>query len=267
MTSKNRRMATRIVCAALSLSVFCLLPAYAQSVPRGEAKQTQPAVRIVYLIPSDRSQRQDYELAIKKAIENVQVWYLLQMSGKTFGLSKPVVEALYTNHPANFYATNPVGSDAPFWFFFNAVADGFALTGGEFDDPKYRWVFYLDADPACGQLGGGAAAGVALLPANDLRGLVGEANIPPCSFEPPDTHGVCRWVGGLGHELGHTFGLPHPDPCPGGASDDALMCVGYIIYPFTYLLPTDRTILDASPFFLPSRRHAPDLRHLECKER
>jgi cold shock protein len=52
------------------------------------------------------------------------------------------------------------------------LADGFALTGGRFFDPENRWIFYLDADPACGQITGGTS-GVALLPANDLRGSPG----------------------------------------------------------------------------------------------
>jgi len=66
--------------------------------------------------------------------------------------------------------------------------------------------------------------------------------------------GVCRWVGGLGHELGHTFDLAHPIPCPGGSADGALMCLGYITYPDTYLLPEDKEILEASPFFVRLRR-------------
>lgn len=225
-----------------------------------------PVVRVVYLIPSDRSYRREYAEALEQAIENVRTWHQLEMGGKTFALPKAVVEVVNSGHPAEWYSTSAAGSDASLWFWYNATADGFALTGGRWDDPSARWLYYIDADQACGQLTG-AAAGVALFPANDLRGLVGETNMPPCSIDPPDSRGYCRWVGGLGHELGHTFGLPHPIPCPGGSSDDALMCLGYGIYPDTYLLPQDKTTLDASPFFLPFKLNPAEVRKFDCVQR
>jgi hypothetical protein len=71
-------------------------------------------------------------------------------------------------------------------------------------------------------------------------------------------------MGGLAHELGHTFGLPHPVPCPGGSSDSAEMCLGYITYPNTYLLPADKAILDASPFLSPLTVNPNQIRHGDC---
>lgn len=198
-----------------------------------------PEVRMVYLVPADRPFRPDYAIAMENAIRHVQVWYHEEMDGKTFNLHKRVVEVYRTPHTAQYYATNPAGSFPNLWFFFNAIADAFALTGGIFDDPNNRWIFYLDADTACGQLVG-AALGVALVPANDLRGLVGEENVPACVGEPPDVAGLCRWVGGLAHLLGLTFGLPHPDPCPGGSADNTLMCLGYITYPMPACFPKIR---------------------------
>ncbi len=210
-------------------------------------------VRFVYLVPVDREFRPCYQAAIEKAAEHLQVWLARQMGeGTTFSTNEPIVEVVQTAHPADWYASNAAGANPDLWFWFNALADGFSLTGGEFDDPQYRWVFYLDADPACNQLTG-AAAGVALLPANDLRGLTGQQNVPPCPGQTPDNGGLCRWIGGLGHELGHALGLPHPaacedydpaTPCPA----DALMWTGYAIYPETHLLPEDQTALSASPF-------------------
>ncbi|HEX7423755.1 MAG TPA: hypothetical protein VF311_07700 [Terriglobales bacterium] len=237
----------------LSLGQFFPLQAQ-ESAVRQEARMDAHIVRIVYLVPSDRLFRSEYRRRIKAAIFNVQMWYRGQMgNGETFRLPHPVVKVVHTSHAAAWYETNPVtGADARLWFWFNALADAFSATGAQFYDPNHRWVFYIDADPGCGQVIGSAAS-VALLGANDLRGLTGQPNIPACSWEPPDTGGVCRWVGGLGHELGHTFGLPHPVPCPGGSADDALMCVGYITYPDTYLLPEDKEILEASLFFWPLR--------------
>src|SRR3989454_12081344 len=186
-------------------------------------------------------------------------------NGKTFALPKPVVEVVDTDHTAEWYSENPAGDDRALWFWFNATGDAFALTGAQFDDPNYRWVFYIDADPGCGQATG-AAAGVALLPANGLRGLTGQPNIPPCSGDPPDTNGVCRWVGGLGHELGHTFALPHPVPCPGGSLDGELMCLGYITYPGTFLSDQDKELLNASPFLSPLKLRPLRLKHFGCAD-
>jgi len=214
-----------------------------------------PTVRMIYLVPSDRVIQPGYTAAIESAITQLQIWYRNEMgNGKTFLLHTPMVEIYETPHPASWYAANPAG-DFVVWFWNNALADGFALTGGRFFDPENRWIFYIDADPACGQLTGGTS-GVALLPANDLRGLTGQQNRPPCLGEPPDTAGICRWVGGLGHELGHAFDLPHPAGCEDSdpatfCPSDSLLWLGFREYPDTYLLPEDKVQLNASPFFLP----------------
>ena len=180
-----------------------------------------PVVRVVYLVPADRVVRQDYVESLTAAIGHLQIWYRNAMGdGTTFSLHKPVVEVIQTSEVTSWYSTNPAG-DSIVWFFNNVVTDAFELTGGAFFDPNNIWVFYVDSDPACGQLVG-ATSGVAVLPANDLRGLAGEANVPPCAGQPPDTAGVCRWVGGLGHELGHALGLPHPPAC--ADSDPNTIC-------------------------------------------
>jgi PKD repeat protein len=216
-----------------------------------------PEVRIIYLIPSDKEFRQDYKDAIENAIKDVQTWYHNQMgNGKTFRLHIPIVEVFHTAHPASWYSTHPTGEYKD-WFWDNVLKDGFKLTGGKFNDPNNIWIFYIDADPACRQLGGAGGGGVALLPANDLRGLVGEQNIPACPDESPDNAGVGRWIGGLAHELGHALGLPHPPECEDKdpSNDDnkchSLMYHGYRDYPNTFLLPEDRQKLNQSPFFLP----------------
>jgi hypothetical protein len=227
--------------------------------------QATRVVRVIYLVPADAVVRPDYTDRLTKAIEHLQIWYRNEMgAATTFTLHKPVVEVVQSAQVTAWYSTNPVGDNPDLWFFFNVVADAFALTGGGFFDPNNIWVFYIDSDPACGQLVG-ATSGVAVLPANDLRGLAGEPNIPPCPGQPPDTAGVCRWVGGLGHELGHAFGLPHPPACDDAdpatiCPSDTLLWLGYITYPDTYLLDEDKATLRTSPFFsrLPGRRSLPD---------
>jgi hypothetical protein len=211
-----------------------------------------PEVHVVYLVPADVDVRGDYVQNLRAAITNLQAWYGSALgTGETFTLAHPTVLVYQTEHEARWYATNPLpGVDQSLWFWFNATTEGFAATGGSFSDPDDVWIFYIDAAPACGQLTGGAAS-VALLPVNDLRGLAGEPTIGTCTGEVEPDLGPCRWVGGLGHELGHALGLPHPAGCESGSPDCpifALMWVGYLTYPDAYLTTSDRAILDESVF-------------------
>jgi hypothetical protein len=225
------------------------------------AADSAKEVRVVYLVPSDRTIRQDYVSAIQAAIVHLQAFYQGQLgSGFAFSLHSPIVEVFQTSHAASFYSTGGNATQAGFWT--SVLSDGFALSGGGFNDPSNRWIYYIDADPTCGQVTGGTS-GVALLPANDLRGLTGQPNVPPCVGQPPDLNGPCRWVGGLGHELGHAFGLPHPPGCDQGTCSQfaaqSLMYLGYINYPNTYFLDADKSALLATGFFsVLSPLQAPD---------
>ncbi|NUN95244.1 MAG: PAS domain S-box protein [Candidatus Omnitrophica bacterium] len=209
-------------------------------------------VRFVYLIPTDKVFQPCYEQAIRESALNLQRWYQDQMgNGRTFSLHDPIVEAYGTPHDATYYATHDIGVGATHAFYYNARQDGFDLTGGVSDDPDYCWVFYIDADPACGQTGGAALPSSAVLPANDLRGLTGQAVLPKCPEEVPEDTGPCRWVGGLGHELGHALGLPHPPGCDEELPEcdiDALMAGGFRDYPSTFLRAEEIDQLNLSPF-------------------
>jgi len=227
---------------------------------RAKKGSSGSSVHAVYLVPADKTPRDDYAAAVAEAILELQAFYQEELGtsrskgrkavGATFETFSPTVEVVVTPHDSAYYnANNQAG---PFEFWSRAVGDGFDATGGGFNDPDSVWLYYIDADPACGQAGGGTS-GVAVLPANDLRGLVGQPTVPACIGDSPDTSGVCRWIGGLGHELGHAFGLPHPPGCDAGnCSAEAylsLMFVGYAFYPDTYFLDEDKERLEASPFF------------------
>jgi hypothetical protein len=252
--------------ACIILAALAMLLASTSTAAAKDGRTKNPrVVRVIYVVPADAPVRDYYADRLRKAAEHLQIWYRNEVGdATTFTLHKPVVEVVQSSQVTSWYSTNPAGDNPDLWFFFNVVADAFALTGGGFFDPDNIWVFYVDSDPACGQQVG-ATSGVAVLPANDLRGLAGEPNIPPCPGQLPDTAGVCRWVGGLGHELGHAFGLPHPPACEDSdpatiCPSDALLWLGYITYPNTYLLVGDKMTLRANPFFsrLPGRRSLPD---------
>ena len=253
------------VAAAVTGMALAVMPPAHGSLDAQLAKQVpRPVVRVVYLVPEDRPVREDYVQPIAAAIAHVQIWLRNALNGRTtFRLNKRPVDVVRLPHDAAWYSTTPNG-EYRYAFWFNVLQDAFALTGGGFSDPDNIWIFYIDADPGCGQIIG-AAAGVALVGANDLRGLAGEENVPACPEDPPDTAGVCRWVGGLGHELGHALGLPHPAPCdipdPDLACpDDALMWLGYRTYPDALLLESEAAILRESRFIseVPGRRSVPD---------
>ncbi|MGH7233618.1 MAG: hypothetical protein ACREJU_19990 [Nitrospiraceae bacterium] len=180
------------------------------------------------MIPSDRSFNPAYQTAISEALLNLQDWYADQLGGKTFTLRSPIVEPVFTGKPSISYSPTSFTQ-----YFFDVSNDAFALRGGGFFDANQVSVFYMDAEGD-----GSGGGGVAVLPAHDLRGLVG--------LEPL---GVNRWIGGLGHELGHAFGLPHPPACEVNCPFGPLMGFGYLTYPDAFLLPEDKAILNASLSF------------------
>jgi hypothetical protein len=212
-------------------------------------------VRAMYLVPADRAPNPAYAAAIEGALLDLQRWYGDELGGYTFALASPSVEVVSTSHTAAYYSTTPNPfPDTNYDFFFNVLDDATSL-GARVADPAYRWAVYIDADPGPGQQGGAALPGLTIIGAPDLRGLVGQEPLP-----------VSRWVGGLGHELGHTFGLPHPSDCvglsapscvygpinyPADVVGGALMQFGYLTFPNTYLLPEERQFLTTTPYFGP----------------
>ena len=227
-------MLLRYCCISL---LFLLSLVCNPTVKAGDGEESNlRRVRVIYLVSSDREEKVGYTAAIEHAIRDLQNWYGRQLGGPTFRLSDPAVEVVKSNRPADWFYGNPNGNPKDNWGYNNTLDEAKRLCGAKQNDPKFVWVIYSDGP---GNKGRGSS-GVTCLPEDDLLGLVGKH---------PTQKNKLRWIAGLGHELGHAFGLPHPSDTNKHA--DAIMWTGvYGKYPDkTYLTDDDKRILMRSPFF------------------
>jgi PKD repeat protein len=191
---------------------------------------------VVYLItPKDNQFNPNYYNALKNEATNLQTWYKSQMgNNKTFVLNPLILDTLRGLHNSAWYNSNNgsiSGTDPRFYGYYNTFNEMQQQLGSRFNTSNYVFFVYVAAPGD-----GAGAAGFCAMGDQDLKGLLGQnsENLNPN-----------RWIGGGGHELGHSFGLPHPD----NQNGQALMWTGYLTYPNCILQQTDKDILNASTFF------------------
>ena len=201
-------------------------------------------VHVLYAAPTDREFRRDYSQGIQNALVDFQFWLRQELEGRTFSLYGITPEQCRLSENADFYSRGHA---------WDKVVRGVQHCAPVREDTSvFAWVIYVDVDEACGEpheLGAGGP-GLTILPRGDLEGLANPGPYTYCDEGPYDGP-IGRWIGGLGHELGHAFGLPHPPGCDEGSPTcdrDALMSQGYTRYPNTYLRDDEKVILLASPF-------------------
>ena len=66
-----------------------------------------PTLKVVYLVPSDRTPRDEFPEGARRAVASVQRWYFDRMAAKkTFGLAEPLVTTVQTKHPESWYSAS-----------------------------------------------------------------------------------------------------------------------------------------------------------------
>ena len=218
----------------MSLAAMCMVFGGVACLFAAGWGQASPTVHIIYAVPSDRDANPHYGTPLVDAITHVQGWYREQL-GTTFMIAPTSPQTCKLAQITENY----VGANG--WDRVIADLQHCAPVGylAQWD----TWVIYADVDPPCGdeadaafELGRGGN-GITILHRGDLNGV---------SLEDSDTYAPCDWLrrgqdgwfGGLAHELGHAFGLGHPE---GG--DESLMWTSWYYYPDTFLNDADKAYL------------------------
>jgi hypothetical protein len=237
----NQRNLRRHILAFLVVGGWCASDAKAEIV------LDQGYVHVIYLSPSDALYDPGYESVLNDTIIDLQHWYSEQLNGASFSLARDPVTWFQLDNPESFYQQKPGFGFEAMRFWNQILEDAKSVVDWAFGDPNDIYLFYVDADPLPHQAIGGTS-GVAMMAANDLRGLTGRPLVPinPGDADLWSTYpsGPDRWEGGLGHEFGHALGLDHP----GNQFGNTIMQFGYLYYPATSLAPAQKQFLLQSPF-------------------
>jgi hypothetical protein len=204
----------------------------------------QGSVRLIYATPKDIPARDTVREGIGRAANTLQAWYRDQLGGKSFVLNAAPVETCVLPKASKDYFKNT--RDLVIGDLRSACAPV------QYNDPNFIWVIYADVDEECNantRLGVGAS-GLAIMGRMDVLGLEGQSSVSaPC--DGPYTFPFERWIGGMGHELGHALGLPHPPGCDSNqlsCDSKALMWAGFYDFPNTYFRDDDKATLLKNPF-------------------
>lgn len=209
--------------------------------------QQQWLVQPYYVYPADQPFHKEYVAAINQCTKEIQDWYQTQ-AGVTFRLAPLKVvqskqsyrEMRGSEVPGENEKSREKLMDMPnCWPALEKAVGGWKPR-------QVAWVFAQ---------GGGGVAEANLVGHWQGMGIFGDWVLEPISGvrEPKAIHaGHATWEvkggtpkGTTAHELGHAFGLHHPDGYEGKS-----VMMAHWDYPNTGLLPHEILILKNSPFFV-----------------
>jgi hypothetical protein len=208
------------------------------------------SVKLLYFVPRDVAVRSDYQAAIVNGAFATQAYYRIQLAGKTFSFA-PTITVCIGDKDQWQYSQN-----ARTQIETEIIARcGVTLN---FGSNSSRYLIYADVYQKCGAAAGigNASANLAMMPKQDLDGLVHALGNLQTQFDTVDDCGMHftvnanRWIYGTAHELAHTMSIDHPLT---GTNAGSVMSLGfynpanYYSANAPYFLPTDITTLLNSP--------------------
>jgi hypothetical protein len=189
------------------------------------------SVNAYFITPPDKTFNPDYYRAAKSALVDLQGWYKNQMgNNKTFKLNPVVLDTLTGLHNSSWFNSNNEDSlyyGTTAYGFYNTKYELKQLLGSKFDTAHNTYFVFVNANFPDETIPRGLAA----QGQENLEGLGGENPNP--------------WRGGLGHSLGHSFGLPEVAV----QNADGIMSAGFLKYPNCVIKPWEKDSLNSNPFF------------------
>ncbi|MEZ4302395.1 MAG: mannan-binding protein [Polyangiaceae bacterium] len=237
MNTRRLVLATSTLLGLFSLATGCIAPDAGQPdedfaegdaadmesdalATAGDALSVTKTVRVVYIVPSDAT-RSDRAPLVADAVEhNRQLW---STYGATFH-TEPIV-TVQSTHTTEWFLTHVPGNGAAWYWLGNACVEaGTAYPEACTWDPDHKYILFLEVDISSANPGVGAAAnfGAAVMPQRNINKI---------------ENGQMRGIGAIGHELGHTFGMPEPT-CDSQEPTKNIMCSG-AYYPHNRLNDLD----------------------------
>ncbi len=164
-------------------------------------------VRVFYIVPTNALHNNRQNIVYNAVLENQQKW---SQWGATFTVEP--IETIYSTHDINWFINHNDGfhNNTDFNWLGNSAIEVISNSDISLYDPNHRVVFFLEADVPC-PCSAAANFGFAGQPKEVIDGIAND---------------IDPYIGVIGHELGHTFGMPHEN-CDGQCAPRGVMCNNY----------------------------------------